>query len=153
MTVQMMKWQLEEWIRDYNFLLREISRLERILNKVSFGGSSLVAQYGMEAAMPKGSRGISQAELNELDSREKRLFRYTEIVNHLEKAEGMLDNEKYRVVYDCMLEGMSYRSIAKHLGVSRDTIYKMKEEILELIAQKGQKDHIQQLLKLEKVSV
>ncbi|OHX39220.1 helix-turn-helix domain-containing protein [Cytobacillus oceanisediminis] len=153
MTKQITKWQIEEWIRDYNFMLREISRLQRILNRISFGGTGLVAQYGIDAAMPKGSSGISQAELKQLDSRERRLYKYEQIVQTLEDVSYLFETEKYRVLYDCMLEGMSYRSIAKHLGVSRDTVREMKEEILEIIVQKGQKDHISPLLKLEKLSV
>ncbi|MBM7585832.1 hypothetical protein JOC86_002374 [Bacillus pakistanensis] len=150
MTVQMTKWQIEEWIHDYNFMLREISRLSRILNRVSFGGNSLVAQYGIDAAMPKGSSGISEAEKKQIEYQEKRLKKYQETISFLELVHGFFETEKYRVVYECMLDGMSYRAIAKHLGVSRDTVREMKEEILSIIVQKGQKDHIPQLLKKEK---
>nr|WP_259547934.1 helix-turn-helix domain-containing protein [Heyndrickxia oleronia] len=154
MTKQMTKWQIEEWIRDYNFMHREIARLNRILNKVSYdGGTRLVARYGIEATLPKGSSGISQAEIKQLDSREKRLYKYEEIIFFLESANTFFKTEKYRVVYECMLEGMSYRAIAKHLGVSRDTIREIKEQILDIIYQEGQKDQIPQLLKYEKTLV
>lgn len=57
-----------------------------------------------------------------------------------------------RVVYDCMLEGISYRAISKHLGVSRNTVRELKEEIIDTIyqeVQKGQKGHFGQLLKIK----
>ena len=75
LPAQMIKWQVEEWIRDYKFMLREIARLNRILNKSECRKQKLTATYGYEAAMPKGSKGISQAELNQLDRMEKRLLK------------------------------------------------------------------------------
>ncbi len=70
MTDQMIAWEIEEWIRDYKFMLREIKRLNRVLNKVDFIGGKLTATYGEEAGMPRGSAGVSQAELRQMDRRE-----------------------------------------------------------------------------------
>lgn len=94
MSDQMMAWEIEEWIRDYNFMLREISRLSRILNKVEFAGQKLVATYGDEAGMPRGSAGISQAELRQMDRREKRLRKYETIVDFLERSTEEIEDEK-----------------------------------------------------------
>jgi RNA polymerase sigma factor (sigma-70 family) len=144
---QMIKWQVEEWIRDYNFMLREIARLNRILNKPDFRKQKLTATYGDEAAMPKGSSGISQAELNQLDRREKRLYKYLAIVEYLDKVVDELDDEKQKVIYDCMLEGISYTQIAEHLECSRDTLRKVKEGIVAKVANKVHKDCFVQKLK------
>ncbi|MCQ6275760.1 hypothetical protein JMM81_12420 [Bacillus sp. V3B] len=152
MTEQMMKWQIEEWIRDYNFMLREIARLNRLLNMPHFG-QKLTATYGDEAGMPKGSGGISQAELRQMDIRERRLIKYEMIIEFLEIATDSLEDEKEKVVYDCMIEGMSYTSIANHLGFSRDTIRKVKEGILGNIVKKVQKDQFMQKLKSIKMAV
>lgn len=87
MTDQMIAWKVEEWIRDYEFMLRKIDRLTRLLNRVEFaGGQKLTVTYGDEAAMPKGLVEISQAELRHLDRREKRLLKYETIANFLNKA-------------------------------------------------------------------
>jgi len=152
MTIQMMKWQLEEWIRDYKFMLREIKRLDKILNGGFCREPKLTATYGIEASLPKGSSGISQAELDQEEEREQRMKRYQEVTKTLQKASSLLYAEKFRIVYDCMLEGMSYRAIARHMGVSRDTVHSMKENILEIIVRKGQEDHSLPLLKLDKDS-
>lgn len=53
MTDQMIAWEIEEWIRDYKFMLREIKRLNRVLNKVDFISTKLTATYGEEAGMPR----------------------------------------------------------------------------------------------------
>ncbi|MEC0765077.1 sigma-70 RNA polymerase sigma factor region 4 domain-containing protein [Bacillus atrophaeus] len=136
MTDQMIAWQVEEWIRDYDFMLREISRLSRILNKVEFAGQKLVATYGDEAGMPRGSAGISQVELRQMDRREKRLHKYESIVHYLDNVMENLEEEKHRIVYDCMMEGMSYTAIANHLDCSRDTVRKIKTSIIGNIVNK-----------------
>ncbi|KIL80716.1 hypothetical protein [Bacillus badius] len=153
MTKQMMEWQVEEWIRDYNFMLREIARLNRLLNAVHGGRSSLVAAYGDDAGMPKGSSGISQAELRQLDIRERRLLKYEAIVQYLDEVMGEIKDEKEKVVYDCMIEGLSYSRIAVHLGKSRDTIRKVKEGIIGKIVKKVEKDQFLQKLKSIKSAV
>jgi archaellum component FlaC len=153
MTLDTISEQIEELLRDYHWIVREILRLERSL----YGGSNRtsrswgVAQYGIEAAMPKGSGGISQSELAEMDIREERLYNRIQKlevkVGAIESVAEEIKGEMHKVVYDCMLDGMSYRSISKHLGVSRDKVRQIKDEIVN---QLSQNDHIRHVLKNEK---
>ena len=151
----MIKEQIESLLRDYHWMVREIIRLERIL----YGGSSSnrswgVAQYGIEASLPKGSPGKSQAELAAMDRRDeylyKRISKLEAKVEAVESAAFLIKGEMHQVVYDCMLEGMSYRAIAKHLGVSKDKVRLIKEEIIHQLSQNSQ---ILQVLHLEKSAV
>ncbi|MEX5836466.1 sigma factor-like helix-turn-helix DNA-binding protein [Bacillus velezensis] len=153
MSDQMMAWEIEEWIRDYNFMLREISRLSRILNKVEFAGQKLVATYGDEAGMPRGSAGISQVELRQMDRREKRLRKYETIVDFLERSTEEIEDEKNRIVFDCMLEGMKFREIALHLGVSRETVRRIKNDIVCHLCQMCETCQLLQLLNQIKSAV
>lgn len=153
MSDQMMAWEIEEWIRDYNFMLREISRLSRILNKVEFSGQKLVATYGDKAGMPRGSAGISQAELRQMDRREKRLRKYETIVDFLERSTEEIEDEKNRIVFDCMLEGMKFREIALHLGVSRETVRRIKNDIVCHLCQMCETCQLLQLLNQIKSAV
>ncbi|AEB24454.1 MULTISPECIES: sigma factor-like helix-turn-helix DNA-binding protein [Bacillus amyloliquefaciens group] len=153
MSDQMMAWEIEEWIRDYNFMLREISRLSRILNKVEFAGQKLVATYGDEAGMPRGSAGISQAELRQMNRREKRLRKYETIVDFLERSTEEIEDEKNRIVFDCMLEGMKFREIALHLGVSRETVRRIKNDIVCHLCQMCETCQLLQLLNQIKSAV
>ncbi|WP_369878255.1 sigma factor-like helix-turn-helix DNA-binding protein [Bacillus sp. JNUCC-21] len=153
MSDQMMAWEIEEWIRDYNFMLREISRLSRILNKVEFAGQKLVATYGDEAGMPRGSAGKSQAELRQMDRREKRLRKYEIIVDFLERSTEEIEDEKSRIVFDCMLEGMRFREIALHLGVSRETVRRIKNDIVCHLCQMCETCQLLQLLNQIKSAV
>lgn len=156
MTEQMMIDELEnqvvEWIRDYNFMLREIARLNRLLNTPQFS-QKLTFTYGDDMVMPKGSGGISQAELRHMDIREKRLYKYEVIIDFLETASDYFDSEKEEIVYDCMIEGMSYSAIALHLGCSRDTVREVKNVIIGSIVNKVNQVNILQKLKSIKKAV
>lgn len=111
MTDQMIAWEIEEWIRDYKFMLREIKRLNRVLNKVDF------------------------------------------IVHYLDNAMEHIEEEKHRIVYDCMMEGMSYTAIANHLDCSRDTIRKIKTAIIGNIVNKVKEANFLQYLNSFKSAV
>ncbi len=84
--------------------------------------------------MPKGSPGKSQAELRQMDMREERLFKrlkyYEERVYAVELGAGKTKGEQHKVIYNCMREGVSYRAIGLHLGISRETVRKMKDEFI-----------------------
>lgn len=142
--------EIENLIISYHWMVKEVRRLQRVLY-----GSTIpmknwgVVQYGLEAAMPKGSPGKSQAELRQMNMREERLFKrlkyYEEQSMRLswgqKRSKG--SNIKSLVIYDCMMEGMSYRAIGLHLGISRETVRKMKDE---LISQLCQDCHFERLL-------
>ncbi|CAL1524485.1 sigma-70 family RNA polymerase sigma factor [Bacillus subtilis] len=143
---------IENLINSYHWMAKEVHRLQ----KVRYGSvipmkNWGVAQYGLEAAMPKGSPGKSQAELRQMDMREERLFKrlkyYEERVYVVELGVEKIKEEKHKVIYDCMMEGMSYRAISLHLGISRETVRKMKDE---LISQLCQDCHFERLLNPKK---
>lgn len=147
--------EIENLIRDYSWMAREVSRLEKSLNRAL--GSSIswgVAQYGIEAAMPKGTSGKSQAELAAMDERETRIYnrimKYKNKVIALEYASDSIIGDIHKAVYDCLLfDQMSMREISIQLGISRDKVKQTKEEVL---SQLSQLDHFLQLLKTPKKS-
>lgn len=123
-----------ELIRDYRMMKREIDRLQRIIyGKCLPMRSWGVAQYGVEATLPKGSSGKSQEELRDMDIREQkqieRLKEYQRKVYAIESAGDFLDREILKIVYDCMLGGMTRHHIAIHLEISRDSVDKLRSEI------------------------
>jgi hypothetical protein len=125
---------ITELIRDYRMMKREIERLQKIIYGKSFPMQSWgVAKYGDEAGMPKGSPGKSQAELITMDIREqkqyKRLEDYQRRVIAIESASDLLNREILKIVYDCMLSGMTRHQIALHLEISRDSVDKLRLDI------------------------
>lgn len=103
--------------------------------------------------MPRGSAGVSQAELRQMDRRERRLHKYESIVHYLDNAMEHIEEEKHRIVYDCMMEGMSYTAIANHLDCSRDTIRKIKTAIIGNIVNKVKEANFLQYLNSFKSAV
>lgn len=142
-------------VSNYRFWKKEIERLERVL----FGfrssmGSWGVAQYGLDAAMPKGSSIRSAKELDKMDIREKsqwlRLERLQGYVFALEKALDIIEDEQLKTIYDCLLDGMTHRDIAAHLSASKDFVRYKKQEVFSQISQNSQ---IRSLLTSQKFAV
>lgn len=136
----MNKKELESLIYSYHWRKREVNRLERILYGSSVIERSVgVSRYGIEATLPKGSPLKSHAELEQLDLRDqlllKRYNKHIDKVLLVERIAEWLEDEIHQIIIDCMMEGMSYRSIAAHLGVNREKIRELKEEMLCHICQ------------------
>lgn len=152
------KGQIEEvgyLVENYRFWKKEISRLERVLYGITRPmGSWGVAQYGLDAAMPKGSSIRSEAELKRMDVRErsqiKRLEKLETYVYAMEVAYDMIEDEQLKTIYDCLLDGMTYRQIAEHLSASKDYVRYKKQEVFSQISQNSQ---IRTLLTYEKSAV
>ncbi|NRD80299.1 sigma-70 family RNA polymerase sigma factor [Bacillus sp. BRMEA1] len=125
---------INELIRDYRMMKREIERLQKILFGQAIPMRSWgVAQYGIEATLPKGSSGKSQEELRDMDIREqknlKRLEEYQRKVFAIESAGDFLNREILKIVYDCLLSGMTRQEIADHLDISRNFVDNLRQEI------------------------
>jgi hypothetical protein len=137
----MNKKEVEDLIYDYHWMKSEVYRLYRRL----FGGSLFpsrsvgVAQYGIEATLPKGSPLKSYAELEAMDAREERQYKrlkYLEAkVKAIEKIPDYLSDDIQLVILDCMMDGMSYRAIAAHLGMNREKVREIKDKMLCQICQ------------------
>ncbi|MEK4750391.1 sigma-70 family RNA polymerase sigma factor [Niallia sp. FSL W8-0177] len=150
-----MEINIAELIRDYRMMKREIERLQRIIYGKSLPMRSWgVAQYGVEATLPHGNSGKSQAELRDMDIREQkqimRLKEYQRKVFAIESAGDFLDKEILKIVYDCMLSGMTRQQIAVHLEISRDSVDKLRADIK---AQIGTNTTFSKLLHGEKSAV
>lgn len=81
---------ISQLIRDYNWVKKEIILLQRIVYgppvpMIKWG----VAQYGIESLMPKGSKGKSAAEMDQMDLREKRQIQRLETYQRLYICPGI----------------------------------------------------------------
>jgi hypothetical protein len=140
----MNKKQIEDLIYQYHWRKKEMDRLSNILWGSNRSYKSVgVAQGGIESTLPKPNTNLkSIPEMDEMDARELRIYdRWTEYQVKVYAIEIMIDyleDEQHKIILDCMMEGMSYRSIAAHLSVSRTKIGEMKNEMLRQICQKCQ---------------
>ncbi|WP_397537858.1 hypothetical protein [Rummeliibacillus pycnus] len=146
--------KVNEMIKDYMMMKKEIARLEQIIfgysvPMINWG----VAQYGMDAAMPKCSSGKSKAELKQMDLRERRqhsrLLILRSKVMILESYTDSFSDLPTNIIYDRLLDGWTYRAIAEELSVSVTYVKDRKHHIMDVIvsaqkaqnAQNAQKDH------------
>lgn len=136
-------------INQYRFWKKEIQRLNNVLwgsNSYWEPRSEGVAVYGIEAAMPRGNKigghGLSDKELQRLDAKERhqlaRLERLESYVYALELGLQIINDEQLNTIYDCLLDGMTYRQIAEFLATSKDYVRLKRNEIISQISQNSQ---------------
>ncbi|GEM04107.1 hypothetical protein HMI01_10950 [Halolactibacillus miurensis] len=145
----MNKNQLQKLIYDYNWQSKEYLRIERLLNKIDGPTGVKTTQYGIEATLPKCNTSVkSKVEIDNMGKREKRQYeRYLKFKYNVEFVESLadyVDDERQLTVLDCMMDGMSFRSIASHLKVSRNKLSEIKDDLLNHLSQKCQKDQLSQ---------
>ncbi|TBL71355.1 hypothetical protein [Paenibacillus thalictri] len=127
--------QIDEEIKDYPWMQREIARLREELEQIDSG---LTSRYGIDAAQPKAKGTVSSVVAREVQKREarwQRLKALEEKVKRIELAvDHVLDNRQ-RTLLECLLQSQKMNAIARHIGVSRQTLYDIKRHLLELLAE------------------
>ena len=126
----MEKHEIEQILRDYHWMIREIERLRDLLGDA---GERVVRNY--EALdMPKPQGGKTDPVALEVARRErswKKLRAYEQKVMFVQERIDIIQDERERTVLDCMLDGMSMRAIANHMGLSRRHVQNLKDNIVE----------------------
>lgn len=137
----MNKNQIEQALRDYNWMINEIKRQRDLLNDVEI---SIVAQSGIESTLPKGKGTTSDPVAQEIirrDEKSKWVEKLEEKVLFIQKRIPIITDEREKAVLQCMLDGLSMVAIGKHMGFSRSHIYSIKESIIEQFEHFGHKKH------------
>jgi len=130
----MNKKEIEQALRDYNWMIKEIKRQRELLGHI---GTNIVAQSGIESSMPKAQGVTSDPVALEVIRREKKskwVEKLEEKVLFIQKRISVITNEREKAVLECMLDGLSMVAIGKHMGLSRTHIYNIKESIVYKIA-------------------
>lgn len=135
------KKQIEQALRDYNWMINEIKRQRDLLSHI---GGNVVAQGGIESAMPKAQGGTSDPVALEVIRRSessKWVQNLEEKVLFIQERIHIITDEKEKAVLECMLDGMSMVAIGKHMGLSRRHIYTLKEKVIAQIAHFAHDSH------------
>ena len=104
---------------DYHWMVKEVNRLNLQMQSVETVG---VASYSDE---PRSSGGASKRIEAEVMRRERKFDRkkkYEERISLIRDSHHLIEAEQHRVVFDCLLDGMSITAIAKHLNMNRNTV-------------------------------
>ncbi|ATF15667.1 hypothetical protein HP398_23925 [Brevibacillus sp. HB1.4B] len=124
----------EEEIRDYNYMQIEIVRIQRFLREA---GEGMVAQYGLDAGMPKGkgSNGDkTHAEVARRERKWKRLQNLQDKIERINQAVETIPGEQERLIVEALLDGDKNNLIAKEIGVSRQRYYEIKRSAVMKMA-------------------
>ena len=122
--------EIENAIRNYHWLIKEIARLKGELGMI---GNPLMNKS--EPGQQKHGRPTNPT-LNEVIRRETRLEtlkKFQEKVVYVEKNTLVITDDREMTVLNCLLDGMNISNISRHMGYSKRTIYSIKEEIVEKV--------------------
>lgn len=138
----MNKEQIEQALRDYRWMINEIKRQRKLMG--DYKGGNLVAQGGIESAMPKAKGVTGDPVADEVVRRHKNnrwLNHLEEKVSFIQERIPIITDQRERAVLECMLDGLSMKRIGQHMGLSRTHIYNIKESIIEQFEHFGQIEH------------
>lgn len=133
--------QIEQALRDYNWMINEIKRQRELLSHI---GGNVVAQGGIDSVMPKAQGETSDPVALEVIRRDKTNKWVENLENKvlfIQKRIHVVTDPKEKAVLECMLDGMSMVSIGKHMGLSRRHIYTLKNNIISQIAHFAHNSH------------
>ncbi|AKG05534.1 hypothetical protein AAV35_012760 [Salimicrobium jeotgali] len=131
----MNKKQIEDALRDYNWMLNEIKRQRHLLEDA---GTGLTTMYGEEAAMPKAQGESSDPVAREVVRRDKKhtwINRLEKKVLFVQERMSIIEDEREKAVLECLLDGMSMRAIGNHMGLSERHIFRIKNSIVKQMAE------------------
>lgn len=135
----MNKKEISAALKDYHWMINEIQRQRKMLeNQV---GGNLTAQYGEESAMPKAKGVNSDPIFREVIRREKKskwIARIEKKVLFIQEHIDCVHGERERAVLECLLDGMSVIAISRHMGLSERNIYKLRENIIDMMARNAE---------------
>ncbi|PKG30864.1 helix-turn-helix transcriptional regulator [Cytobacillus horneckiae] len=123
--------QIKSILKDYHWMMNSIMILR---DSMKDAGEGLTAQYGDESSMPKAQGTTSDPVYKETVRRMKRykkIAQYEDKVKFIQNLIPAIDNDREGEVLHWLLEGKSYRWIAKHMGLSHTQIVRIKDSIVE----------------------
>lgn len=114
-----------------------ISRLKELNSQYqSEIGGGMTAQYGIESAMPKAQGMNSNPVENDVMRRKKMDKEITRLENkarYIQNRWDRITDERMALVFNLRLNGMTYRTIAFDLGISKSRVHQVMDEICELL--------------------
>ncbi|WP_077616757.1 LuxR C-terminal-related transcriptional regulator [Caenibacillus caldisaponilyticus] len=131
----MNKKQIADTLRDYKWMINEIQRQRKMLEEA---GDGLTAQYGVEGSLPKPKGAPSDPVYREYLRREKKtkwVERLEQKVLFIQEYSKAITNEREKAVLECMLDGMSMIAISRHMGLSERHIFRIRDSIVDQMAE------------------
>ncbi|PIC66755.1 hypothetical protein CSV71_08045 [Sporosarcina sp. P21c] len=127
--------QIEQILKDYHWMINSVKvRRENLQD----AGGKLIAQYGIEAAMPKAQGGSSDPVYTEVVRRSKHfktIEGYENKIMLIQKHIHVIQDVREKEVLHWILEGKGYSWIARHMGLSHTHIKRLFSSIAKQLVQ------------------
>lgn len=129
--------QILDLMFDYN---DNVALLENLRAETTVGAG--IAQYGIEATMPKAQGETGDPVFREYVRRNRAFGRYGEITEKLLPIQNFVESPDYdlqldltnKIILDLTLDGQSQRAIARIVNMSYQNVQKKQLLIAETIA-------------------
>ena len=116
-------------LSNYHWMIKEVQRINYLLDQTE---QNVTGQYGIEATLPKPKGVAKDAMTNEIIRRDKKIKRKMDMlekIEYVQKRMHLIQDEREKVVLDCLLDGMSMHAISQHMGLSRRHIHRLRGSI------------------------
>ena len=125
--------QIEQLMKDYHWMINSVKIMRENLQDA---GDGLTAQYGIEAAMPKGKGQTSDPVYREVVRRSKHYDRIAGYENKIKMIQEHIHviKDVREVEVHWILEGKGYSWIARHMGLSHTHIKRLSTTIAKRLA-------------------
>ncbi|WP_060210416.1 LuxR C-terminal-related transcriptional regulator [Sporosarcina koreensis] len=127
--------QIERLLKDYHWMINSVRIMRENLRDA---GDGLTAQYGIEAAMPKGKGETSDPVYREVVRRSKhheRIIGYESKIHMIQERVHVITDVRESEVLHWILEGKGYSWIARHMGLSERHIRRIKDSIVHQMSE------------------
>ena len=134
----MNKWQVEDLLKDYHWKLHSVKIMRESMNEINV---NMVAQYGLQAAMPKASGDPSDPILKEVERRDdrwKKIHAFEKDIKFIQSRLSLINDERETEVLHWLLEGKSMRWIGLHMGLSDKHIGRIKDRVVSHMSHKSE---------------
>lgn len=124
---------IEQALRDYHWMPREIERIKKSLEDVD---TSVTAMYGIESTLPKAKGVNGNKVLKSVERRENEHRYLNKLKMKMETVEKNIDaveDDLEKAVLFCTLDGMSQVAVSQHLSLSEGRVSNIKRNIVNRI--------------------
>lgn len=125
--------EVKQILKDYRWMLNTVKAMRESLKEAD---GAAIAQYGIEAAMPKGKGCTGDVVFGEVVRRSRqweRIEAYEERIRFVQENLYKVQEARDVEILYWLLEGKSNRWIASHIEISHTHVARIIEEIVKAL--------------------
>lgn len=126
--------QIARMIKEYQTNVRAVAKLQKEYIEDVCGPS--IAQYGIEATMPKPQGQTSDPVLREVQRlirQDTVIAKYEQKVLYIQNRWDRIIDERQAMVFNQVLSGASYDVVAKTIGLTKPRVHQIILDIAEML--------------------